>query len=374
MIILPQTIEVTWNNANIAHYQSKGYTYTRNKERFIVNVLDLPITSSKKVRCTCDYCGSNFETLYRLVSPYRKIKYRSELKNVCGVNSPCFTEKVKEICLEKYGVRSPLCLDEIKEKSKQTCIIKYGSENVSSLTESKEKTKQTCLKKYGVSSPMQNKLIKEKSKRTILENYGVTNVFQSDKIKEQITQTNLKNIGVEYPMQSKSIREKSKQTLIKRYGVDNASHINTEERISKARNTLSKNGNGPCSKQQRYLHSLLGGNLNYLIGWFLLDIAFPDERVYIEYDGGGHNYAIKAGAAKTVFLKKEIIRRKVLLNKGWKLIRYITSKDLLLRDEKIIELVEKCKNYLRTTNHSWIEINMDSNKIKCSEYEIDIGI
>lgn len=374
MIILPQTIEVVWNNANRVHYENRGYVYTKNKGKFTINVIDLPITSSKKVRCLCDYCGSNFETLYRLVCPYRKVKYESELKNVCGVNNHCFKEKVKEICLEKYGVVSPFCLDTIKEKSKQTRLTKYGIENVSSLFETKEKAKQTCLKKYGVCSPMQDKITKEKSKQTILKNYGVDNVFKSEKIKEKIVQTNLKNIGVEYPTQSEAIREKSKRSLLIKYGVSNASHINSEDRISKARKTLAKNGNGPCSKQQRYLHCLLGGELNYLVGWFLLDIAFQNEGIYIEYDGGGHDYIVRAGGNKKSFIKKEIIRRKVLLNKGWKLIRYITSKDVILKDEKIIELVENCKNYLRTTDHSWIEINIDTNKIKCAEYEIDIGV
>ena len=44
-----------------------------------------------------------------------------------------------------------------------------------------------------------------------------------------------------------------------------------------------------ASYQQRYLHRLLGGEMNYSIDWSFLDIAYPERKVYIEYDGSGHN-------------------------------------------------------------------------------------
>ena len=49
------------------------------------------------------------------------------------------------------------------------------------------------------------------------------------------------------------------------------------------------------SKQQLYIHSLLGGELNYCTGKCFLDIAFLDEKIYLEYDGGGHDLSVKLG-------------------------------------------------------------------------------
>lgn len=41
----------------------------------------------------------------------------------------------------------------------------------------------------------------------------------------------------------------------------------------------------PVSKPQLALHQLIGGELNYRVGRYAIDIAFPDTMVAIEYDG-----------------------------------------------------------------------------------------
>lgn len=464
MIIHPQKVEVSWNINNKKHYESLGYFFTKYRDHFYIDVLDLSTQSKSIVKCLCDYCGKEHQVAFKFINPNRLVKHRSELKIVCGSHNSCFQSKVKDINMEKYGVVSASCLQEIKNKSKETCIKKYGAksptlnsnikmevkqtnlkkfgtenafqseaikkkikeinfkkygtENVQALKSTKDKIKQTNLLKYGVGCSVQYKKIKDrikannirdygvefsiqrpsvlekikntnlkrygvenaiqsdysknKVKQTNLKKYGVENAIQSEYAKEKAKQTNLKKYGVEKPFQSKDIRKKAAQTVLSRYGVSNPFKLNIEARIIKARNTLHRNGTGPCSKQQKYLHNLLGGELNYPVEKCLLDIAYPDKKIYIEYDGSGHGYIDKYYGSADVFNKKQIARKVFLQNKGWKIIRYITTKDVLLKEIKLIILFYSCIEYLINSNHSWIEINIDENKIKCAEYTVDI--
>lgn len=147
--------------------------------------------------------------------------------------------------------------------------------------------------------------------------------------------------------------------------------------LQKLRETLYKNGNAPCSKQQKYLHNLLGGELNYPVKTLSLDIAFidNDEKIYLEYDGSGHNMVVnRNGMTKKEFERKELTRFYTLKKEGWKEIRIISKRDRLPSDEKILELVKYAKDYLNT-GHSWIHIDIDNSEIKCSQFtkKVDLG-
>lgn len=107
----------------------------------------------------CPECGNNtrFKSLSR--------GYFKYCSNLCSNNSKETRDKVKNTCLEKYGVENPFQSTEIKEKSKRT-----------------------SLEKYGVEFPSKSELIKQKQKDTCLEKYGVENVFQRDsRFKIEIT-------------------------------------------------------------------------------------------------------------------------------------------------------------------------------------------
>jgi hypothetical protein len=99
----------------------------------------------------------------------------------CTNNDPEVRKKIKETCLEKYGVENAAKSKQFKEKSKQTCLEKYGVENAAKFDKFKEKSKQTCLKKYGVEFTTQTKQMKEKSKQTCLEKYGMEHYTNIDK-------------------------------------------------------------------------------------------------------------------------------------------------------------------------------------------------
>ena len=372
---------------NMKYYKQKGYE-CKLYDIIEVDIKDLPKNSSEVIEVFCDYC------LEKGVKNIIKIRYSKYLKNsinnIKDCCNKCKYQKIEENSLEKYGVKNISQLEEIKnkkqetcfknygvksgfqllEKRKQTCLEKYGVEYVGQNEEVKKKRKQTCLEKYGVEYVLQNEEIKKKMKHNNLEKYGVENVYQSEEIKEKIKKTCLEKYGVEYYLQSEDLKTKSKNTYLQKYGVDHDMKVpEIRDKIIKAMLiTKYQNGTSISSRQQRYLHQLLGGELCYPVDKLALDIAFLDEMLYIEYNGSGHDACTKNGCSKEDFERRDFKRKQFLQNKGWKIIRIISIKDLLPQDEEIIYLIEQCRNYLLNSNHSWIDINIDNSKINCAEY------
>jgi len=168
-------------------------------------------------------------------------------------------------------------------------------------------------------------------------------------LRERVKNTNLKNNGVEYPAQNKEI-------------------------LAKQRQTLYKNGTAPRSRQQIYINQLIGGELNYPLRNLSLDIAFPEEMIYLEYDGGGHENNIIFGTmTKDDFVKRERNRTYGLLRSGWKEIRIISKIDNLPSDQTILEILSYARTYLK--NHHYIKFDIDNNKIINSqgEFNYDFG-
>jgi len=141
-------------------------------------------------------------------------------------------------------------------------------------------------------------------------------------------------------------------------------------RVERIHKTMYENGTQQCSTQQRYIHSLIGGELNYPIKESSLDIAFINDKLYVEYDGGGHDLSVKLeSTTQDEFDKKERNRRYALYRSGWKEIRIISKKDYLPNDNIILEMVNYAKEYLNT-GHSWIKFDIDNQLVKCSQFNI----
>jgi very-short-patch-repair endonuclease len=131
---------------------------------------------------------------------------------------------------------------------------------------------------------------------------------------------------------------------------------------------MYSNGTNQCSKQQKYLHNILGGKLNYPIGKSSLDIAFPDEKIYIEYDGSGHDLSVKLGrVTQQEFLDKEKRRNYALLKRGWKEIRIVSKDDKLPTSYKIKQMFDEAINYLNEGHH-WIKFIINDNIIQSSVF------
>jgi len=79
---------------------------------------------------------------------------------------------------EKYKIKSTFQIKEVRNKSKETCIIKYKNENY----RNDEKIKQTCLEKYGVDNPLKSSEIRKQMKQTMIKRYGSENPQQNREI------------------------------------------------------------------------------------------------------------------------------------------------------------------------------------------------
>ena len=90
-------------------------------------------------------------------------------------------------------------------------------------------------------------------------------------------------------------------------------------------------GNMPTSKQQVYIWQTTGGELNYPVGRYSLDIALVDKKIYIEYDGSGHEMMVALGAlTKQQFDQRQMKRNYYCLFYTPLLFYFAGSIDLLL--------------------------------------------
>lgn len=244
----------------------------------------------------------------------------------------------------KTGLLYPLQNKECYEKLKETNLEKYGVENVSQLKEVRQKVEQTCLDKYGVG-----------------------NISQNDEIKEKIKNTNLKKYGVECLLSSSEFHACSRVVDMERYGVYH--HLQNKEILAKQKETFYKNGNCPTSHQQNYLHHLYKGEMNYPLSCYNIDICFPDEKLCIEYDGGGHVLSVKLGRiTQKEFDRKEIIRNNIIKRNGYKQMKIISSNDELPSDDVLLKMLSDARQYfIDYPNHSWIEFNIGNSIVRNAE-------
>ena len=381
-LILPQTVKVRIGSINYQYYKEKGYEFKKCGDIIEVNVLDLYPGSPTKVKIICDVCGKEAEVRY-----CRVVEYNEENKLItCGSNF-CKHKKTENTNLKKYGVRNvaqsqevqnkmkdtnlehhgceyPMQNEEIRNKGIRTLKEKYGENiiNIGQVQDVKDKIKATLKEKYGegITCSLQVESVKEKTKQTWLKNYEVDHPFKSEEIKNKVKATNLERHGAENPMQCEEIKNKARNTCKERHGVENP--MQNKEIKNKALDSFQFNGTGPCSRQQKYIHFLIGGALNKRACNSLVDICFEEEKTAIEYDGGGHFLGDKMNGNKTPSkeaLLKEKERENKIINNGYKMIRFIATKDRIPSDEVILNLVEGFKN----SDFKVIRINFEEGTI-----------
>lgn len=331
-MILSETVEMNWNNKTKKHYESKGYVFTGNKDAFQVKVEDLLPTSKKRVEFKCDYCGIIGSKNYVDLLLGREIVEKDSCKK-------CRYTKVEESNLIVYGGH-PQSTEEVKQKQKNTIIEKYGVENYTQTEEYHIKRKTTSLFKYGTEYPVQAEEVKLKVKTTNLERYGAENYTQTQDYLEKTRATNLRKYGVENVMQNSEIKARNMESLY-------------------------QNGTAPCSQQQALIHTLVGGELNYPVGNCFLDIALLDDKIYLEYDGGGHDLQVKYGVlTKKQFEIKERKRSLYLVKtEGWKEVRIVSSDDKLPSNQSITTFVNKARQFLNNGHGFSVIWNLNENTV-----------
>lgn len=384
MPILTKEVTVKPMGKAIKYYRDLGYD-AKHKQPLTVSIDDLLKGSDAEIEVLCDFCLENTITL-----KYNTYNNRTK-ETGCYPCKECIGEKVKLTNLKRYGVPYPIQLEAFKEKRVQTTLEKYGVENYAQTKECHEKMEQTCLELYGVEHYTKTEEYKKKREATMIEKYGVPNYAQTQECKEKRHNTCVEKYGEDYgkqfwqkafntfyektgyqnPSQSPEVREKITQTYISHYGVDHPNKL--PEVRAKANETLCKNGTVPTSKQQIYLHGLYGGELNYPISCYAIDICFPEERIAIEYDGGGHDLKVVFGTlTQEEFDQKEVIRNVAIKKEGYKQMKIISSKDFLPSDKILLQMLEDAKEYFNTTSHSWINFDID-NSIMINAENKDIG-
>ena len=272
-----------------------------------------------------------------------------------------FTVKIEDLnpnCKYKVKVKCDYCLKDYEKQYKMyhrdrdlSPIKKDACKNCGKL-----KRKETISIKYGWESP----------EPKVYEGLDIDS-------KEKRRLTNLHKFGVETPLSLDSIRKKREEAMIEKYGVKSVFEL--DEFRKKSMKTLHKNGTAPCSKQQKHVHDVIGGELNLPINKLFLDIAFPKDKIYVECDFRGHDLHVRMGnITKEEMDKSEMKRFYMLRDLGWKMVRIISVKDRVPSNDKLLEMIDIAKKEL--DNHSWIKFDLDnglietSNGLKQSEYGI----
>ena len=372
-MLIQEKIKIRVHPQNIKHYKNLLYNCSIGDEIEIF-IHDLPRKAKVKIFVQCDYCKNIFERSYgnhcmqiqkdiickdSCVKCAGKKRAESNLL-VYGVDNTtkleCTKSNMKRTLVERYGVEHQMKLQKTKDKIKETCLKKYGVSSPTKLQLTKDKIKKTNQLRYGFNSYTQTEEYRQRIKKTNLIKYGTENVFQNIKIRQKQKKTILERYGCENVFQNEDIKKKSRLTLIKKYGVEHIMKIDTVKNsvIKKQKDTLSKHGKVPTSKQQTYLQKLLGGILNYQVDKVNLDIAFPDEKIYIEYNGGGHDLHVKNGRLTYEQFKATELRRYQFLKKlQWKQIEINSPRDYLPDDEIIIQEIIKAKHSLLNDDANW---------------------
>lgn len=127
--------------------------------------------------------------------------YKKYCSSKCVSKDPDTLKKVKQTCLEKYGVDNPSKSPEVLQKICESNIDKFGVPYHSQLESAKKQTKETCIERYGGPAPMSSCEVRNKSKQTRVKRYGDENYNN----REQSKKTCFEKYGVENPMQNKKV-------------------------------------------------------------------------------------------------------------------------------------------------------------------------
>lgn len=312
MSILNQQVNIVSNRHNIQHYIKRGYDGCQCGDIITVNINDLKHNATIKVLFRCDFCGEVFERMY---------------SSYAHDNHP-------------QWCACPKC---VGKKRKEIFKLEFGVENVMQREDIKEKLFETNMERYGCKIGLQNKEIRDKQKKT-----------------------NLKRYGTEYAIAAQQTRNKIQQTMQTRYGVENPSQI--DEVMDKIQQTRYKNNQQASSKQQRLLCQYYNGELNYPFKRRYIDIALLDEKIAIEYNGGGHNLSVKLGElTEQEFNRNEKFRKKQLFEGDWKLIEFISPQNRVVSEDVAIHILDMCRYLFNMCNKHYIKIYIDDDKVMNSD-------
>ena len=179
----------------------------------------------------------------------------------------------------------------------------------------------------------------KKFQATNIRKYGVSCTLRLPEINQRVIAKNMATLGVEYPLSSRKILEKCKNS----------------------RNENRENYGCVASKTQIYINSVYGGVLNYPIDLYNVDIYFPNERIYFEYDGSGHDLSVRLGnTTENDFISHEKKRTSFLLNAGLKEFRIKSSKEIMFPVKELLDIKTRAFDILLNSNYKKYYYDMDT--------------
>lgn len=371
-MILNEFSDVKLKSNSIKYYEDLGYKiplkYSKSKRKMVcdysipikVKTNDLQKGSHVLIKAKCDFCGIENNVTFRA---YYKNCIEKDMPYACF---DCGFEKQKMNNMKKYGVENQMQLDSFRKKSKETMLNKYGVAYPMQSKQFREKSIATSIENYGYDNPMKNNQVKEKLQNVLLDKYGKNNVMKVESVREKAYQTNIKRYGYKNPAQSPKIHRKIVSTTLKRYGVEYPAQNKTIAK--KISDTKYLNGNVNTSRQQLYLNEIYDGTLNFPCGQYNIDIYIKEENIAIEYNGGGHDLCVVFNQrTRKEFDIQEIIRGKFLRTQGLYQILIISRYDKLPERDILLHMFDISKDYFNSTNHTWVEWDIDNNTVKNAE-------
>lgn len=355
-MILSEFIEVKPAGKMIKYYQNLGYN-AKHLVPLLINVKDLSNNSHERIDVICDICGKKTNSIYQ---NYYKITNGLTLPYYC---SECSPKKVAENCMAEYGVSNHSKRPEVIQKIKDTFETRYGVSNAMEVPEFKERIQETVRIRYGVNYVMEVPEFKKRAKEKQMKYLEV----HKEEHYKRVCQTMTDRYGVAYTFLLPNVADRAKEACFQKYGCKNPMELS--EFREKARKTLYENGNCATSKQQKYLHMLYGGELNYALKMYNLDIYLPDDKLDIEFDGSGHEMSWKLGSiTKEEFDKRTIIRNTTVKNAGIKRINIVSKSDKIPSDSTLLQMLQDARNYFsQYPEHSWIEFNISDSTMRNAE-------
>ena len=165
IILLPNQIIIVsnrgGNNKVRERYLEKGYEIQDGV--FHIKAEDLSENSQKKVQVECDICHKIKEIPY--------VKYRTQVTEEFGyVCKECYSVKIKNTVLKKYGVDNVAKIPQNIEKARKTNVERYGKPSYAQTDEYKRRFEETCMERYGCKNPIYNDEVQKKIKKSLYEN------------------------------------------------------------------------------------------------------------------------------------------------------------------------------------------------------------
>ena len=309
-MLLTKILRIHAYGRNKKKYSEKGYDVS--EEYIDVAIEDVDKGCNLFIEYQCDYCGNVFRKQYNSYN-----KKRETLNKDCCPN--CFLLKYKESLHNKYGVDNSRHIEGNEEKRKRTIKERYGVDSIQKVPE-----------------------IVEKKRNTFQSHYGTDWGLQSSEVRGKIHKTNQERYGVDNPFENEDIRKKAAENAYHKYG---------KKLYAKM-----------TSSQQLHFADIFGGELNYKIGKYYVDILFLQENIYFEYDGRAHNLCVRLGkVTQEKFEERESIRSDFLMSNGLKEFRIKSSTDKLPNDEELLKVKDLAFSYLLNKSNTSFIYNLDNN-------------